>query len=168
MELVPMICVLVTGHLADKPTHGQRRRSKYILGGRARRRGGGVIIDFGSQNGNMWCILGAIFCSLAKTLRGRKDTLAQVYFYWGGGNRPPRPRDRRHWSPVRARLRNDRIWASCSHPCASTPTVFVINRYYMNLLNWVPLPLLNWRLKSLRRQFIFCVAKWHAISMSTE
>jgi len=32
MELVPMICVLVTGHLADKPTHGERRRSKYILG----------------------------------------------------------------------------------------------------------------------------------------
>jgi len=28
------------------------------------------------------------FCSSAKTLRGRKDTLAQVYFYWGG-NRPP-------------------------------------------------------------------------------
>ena len=23
------------------------------------------------------------FCSSAKTLRGRKDTLAQVYFYWG-------------------------------------------------------------------------------------
>jgi len=28
-------------------------------------------------------ILGAIFGSSAKTLRGRKDTLAQVYFYWG-------------------------------------------------------------------------------------
>ena len=27
----------------------------------------------------------------AKTLRGRKDTLALVYFYWGGGDRPPRP-----------------------------------------------------------------------------
>jgi len=27
-----------------------------------------------------WCN----FCSSAKTLRGRKDTLAQVYFYWGG------------------------------------------------------------------------------------
>ena len=26
----------------------------------------------------------------AKTLRGRKDTLALVYFYWGG-DRPPRP-----------------------------------------------------------------------------
>ena len=23
------------------------------------------------------------FCSSAKTLRGRKDSLAQVYFYWG-------------------------------------------------------------------------------------
>ena len=40
-----------------------------------------------------WCI----FCSSAKTLRERKDTLAQVYFYWGGGgNRPSPPRDRRH------------------------------------------------------------------------
>jgi len=46
------------------------------------------LFDFGSQNGDLWCILGAIFCSSAKTLRGRKDTLAQVYFYW----------DRRHWS----------------------------------------------------------------------
>ena len=82
MELVPMICVLVTGHLADEPTHGQRRRSKYILGGRARRRGGGVIIDFGSQNGNMWCILGAVFCSSAKTLR---------YIFIGGGAIAPLP-----------------------------------------------------------------------------
>ena len=40
-----------------------------------------------------WCI----FCSSAKTLRGRKDTLVQVYFYWGGGQSPPSPpRDRRH------------------------------------------------------------------------
>jgi len=30
------------------------------------------------------------FWSSAKTLRGRKDTLAQVYFYWAG-NRPPHP-----------------------------------------------------------------------------
>ena len=30
------------------------------------------------------------FCSSAKTLRGRKDTLAQVYFYWGGQS-PPSP-----------------------------------------------------------------------------
>ena len=29
------------------------------------------------------------FCSSAKTLTGRKDTLAQVYFYWGGGQSPP-------------------------------------------------------------------------------
>jgi len=34
------------------------------------------FFDFGSQNGDFWCILGAIFCSSAKTLRGRKDTLA--------------------------------------------------------------------------------------------
>ena len=27
----------------------------------------------------------------AKTLRGRKDTLALVYFYWGGGDRPLAP-----------------------------------------------------------------------------
>ena len=47
--------------------------------------------DFRFQNGDLWCILGAIFCSSAKTLRGRKDTLAQVYFYWGGSNRSPRP-----------------------------------------------------------------------------
>ena len=39
-----------------------------------------------------WCN----FCSSAKTLRGRKDTLAQEYFYWGGQSPPP-PRDRRHW-----------------------------------------------------------------------
>ena len=47
-----------------------------------------IFFDFGSQNGDLWCILGAIFGSSAKTLRGRKDALAQVYFYWGG-NRPP-------------------------------------------------------------------------------
>jgi len=29
-------------------------------------------------------------------LRGRKDTLAQVYFYWGGNRPPLPPRDRRH------------------------------------------------------------------------
>ena len=33
----------------------------------------------------------ALFCSSAKTLMGRKDTLAQVYFYWGGGQSPPSP-----------------------------------------------------------------------------
>ena len=49
------------------------------------------FFDFGSQNGNLWCILGAIFCSSAKNLRGRKDTVAQVYFYWGGGQSPPSP-----------------------------------------------------------------------------
>jgi len=39
------------------------------------------------------------FCSSVKTLRGRKDTLAQVFFV-GGANAPlaPPPRDRRHWS----------------------------------------------------------------------
>jgi len=37
----------------------------------------------------LWCILGAIFCSSAKTLRGRKDILAQVYFI--GGQSPPSP-----------------------------------------------------------------------------
>jgi len=55
--------------------------------------------DRGAEGGGcgevMW-ICGAFlvqfFCSSAKTLRGRKDTLAQVYFYWGGGNQPPRPR----------------------------------------------------------------------------
>ena len=35
------------------------------------------------------------FCSSAKTLRRRKDTLAQVYFYWGA-IAPSPPRDRRH------------------------------------------------------------------------
>ena len=49
------------------------------------------FLDFGSQNGDLWCILGAVFGSSAKTLMGRKDTLAQVYFYWEGGNRPFRP-----------------------------------------------------------------------------
>jgi len=45
------------------------------------------------------------FCSSSETLRGRKDTLAKVYFYWGD-NRPPRPpRDRRHWEDVRRRKR---------------------------------------------------------------
>ena len=47
------------------------------------------VFDFGSQNGDLWCILGAIFCSSAKTLRGRKDALAQVYFYWGGAIAAP-------------------------------------------------------------------------------
>jgi len=47
--------------------------------------------DFGSQNGDLWCILGAIFSSSAKTLRGRKDTLAQVYFYWGEAIAPSLP-----------------------------------------------------------------------------
>jgi len=43
---------------------------------------------FWISNGDLWCILSAIFCSSAKTLRGRKDTLAQVYFYWGGAIAP--------------------------------------------------------------------------------
>jgi len=46
------------------------------------------FFDFGSQNGDLWCILGAIFGSSAKTLRGRKDTLAQVYLYWEGAIAP--------------------------------------------------------------------------------
>ena len=50
-----------------------------------------IFFDFGSQNGDLWCILGAVFCSSAKTLRGRKDTLAQVYFYWGGAIAPLAP-----------------------------------------------------------------------------
>jgi len=59
----------------------QRRQSKYIFRGRSRRRRRRegclrIFFDFGSQNGDLWCILGAIFCSSAKTLRGRKDTLA--------------------------------------------------------------------------------------------
>jgi len=53
------------------------------------------FFDFGSQNDDLWCILGAIFCSSAKTLRGRKDTLAQVYFYWGA-IASLASRDRRH------------------------------------------------------------------------
>ena len=32
-----------------------------------------------------WCN----FCSSSKTFRGRKDTLAQVYFYWGQSPPPP-------------------------------------------------------------------------------
>jgi len=48
-----------------------------------------IFLDFGSQNGDLWCIPGAIFCSSAKTLRGRKDTLARVYFYWGQSNPSP-------------------------------------------------------------------------------
>jgi len=101
------------------------------------------FFDFGSQNSELWCILGAIFAvqlvalhakssayerieqkeakqgywklytvafcvelnvtlsftrcityTQAKTLRGRKDTLAQVYFYWRGNRPLP---DRRHW-----------------------------------------------------------------------
>jgi len=87
-----------------EPILRQRRQSKYFFfgGGRSRRRrrrggwgplgeGPGeehgplprILFDFGCQNGDLWCILGAIFCSSAKTLRGRKDTLAQVYLYWG-------------------------------------------------------------------------------------
>ena len=31
------------------------------------------------------------FCSAAKTLTGRKDTLVQVYFYWGGAIAPFTP-----------------------------------------------------------------------------
>ena len=31
------------------------------------------------------------FFTVQLKLEGRKDTLAQVYFYWGGGNRPSRP-----------------------------------------------------------------------------
>ena len=49
------------------------------------------FFDFGSQNGDLWCILGAIFCSSPKTLRGRKDTLAQVYFYFYWGAIAPSP-----------------------------------------------------------------------------
>jgi len=50
---------------------GQRRQSKYILGGGDRgaesaERGGVIFFDFGSQNGDLWCILSAIFCSSAK------------------------------------------------------------------------------------------------------
>jgi len=59
-------------------------------GGRSWRRGGWegmspypppqkFFFDFGSQNGDLWCILGAVLCSSAKTLRGQKDTLAQVF-----------------------------------------------------------------------------------------
>jgi len=51
-----------------------------------------IFFDFGSQNGDLWCILDAIFRSLAKTLRGRKDSRAHTYCYWGGGNRPTSPR----------------------------------------------------------------------------
>jgi len=102
---------------ASWPYTYQRRQSKYIFFGggaiEAPRRwgvgrgcppptGGGVwrggtapspefFFDFGSQNGDLWCILGAIFCSSAKILRGRKDTLAQIYFYWGGGEMAPPP-----------------------------------------------------------------------------
>ena len=53
--------------------------------------GVGIFFDFGSQNGDLWCILGAIFCSSAKTLRGRKDTLAQVYFLLEGAIAPLAP-----------------------------------------------------------------------------
>jgi len=91
----------------------QRRQSKYILEGRSRRRGcgvwgGGVPSPLGKGSGEgaqpppqkcFWildlkmAICGAFlvqfFCSSAKTLRGRKDTLVQVYFYWG--QLPPRP-----------------------------------------------------------------------------
>jgi len=38
--------------------------------------------DFGSQNGDLWCILGAIFCRSAKTLRGEK-ILSPRYIFIG-------------------------------------------------------------------------------------
>ena len=42
----------------------------------------GILFDFGSQNGDLWCILGAIFCSSAKTLRGEK-ILSPRYIFIG-------------------------------------------------------------------------------------
>jgi len=64
-------------------------------------------------------ILGAIFGSSAKTLRGRKDTLAQVYFYWGA----IAPRDRRHWLlPVFGGLTTQVDWLGLrvgGHPALS-------------------------------------------------
>jgi len=77
-----------------------------------------IFFDFGSQNGDLWCLLGAMFCSLAETLRGRKDTLARVYFYWRG-NRPARPpRDRRHCLSV--------CLSNASVRCAKTDEPIVI------------------------------------------
>jgi len=93
----------------------QRRQSKYILGGDRGAEGGGcgkgvspsgegeqpppqnffLILDL--KMAICGAFLVQFFCSSAKTLRGRKDTLAQVYFYWGQSPpSPPAPRDRRH------------------------------------------------------------------------
>ena len=116
-----LACIICSKRDSFDTTCFQRRQSKYIFWGggrsrRRRRRGGwsplwrGLgkghgpspenFLDFGSQNGDLWCIPGAIFCSSAKTLRGRKDTLARVYFYWGQSNPSPPPGDRRHWLDI--------------------------------------------------------------------
>ena len=76
----------------------QRRQSKYIFVGRSRRRGGTAppqkfFFDLGSQNGDLWCILGAIFAVHLKLWGGEKILSPRYIFI--GGNRPP-PGDRRH------------------------------------------------------------------------
>jgi len=90
----------------------QRRQSKYIFFGEGGDRGaegaGGGVWGHPWLPRNFFLILdlkmaicGAFlvqfFCSSAKTLRGRKDTPAQVYFYWGAIARLALSRDRRHW-----------------------------------------------------------------------
>jgi len=87
----------------------QRRQSKYILEGRSRRRWGrglgrglcplprNVFGFWISKWRFVVSFLVQFFCSSAKNLRGRKDTLVQVYFYWGQLPPRPPPRDRRHW-----------------------------------------------------------------------
>jgi len=68
----------------------QRRQSKYIFWGRSRRRGGWSVFDFGSQNGELWCILGAFFAVQLVALHAKSSAYERIeqkaakqgYCYW--------------------------------------------------------------------------------------
>jgi len=79
-------------------TSGVNPNIFFLGGGRSRRRGGTApspenFFDLGSQNGDLWCILGAIFAVHLKLWGGEKILSPRYIFI--GGNRPP-PGDRRH------------------------------------------------------------------------
>jgi len=83
------------GSATSADVRNQRRQSKYIyfFGGGAIEvpkapRGWVLILDL--KMAICGAFLVQFFCSSAKTLRGRKDTLAQVYFYWRRQS-PPLP-----------------------------------------------------------------------------